>query len=91
MPLDNRAMRPPFGERITVIAAYDGLFDLTGVSLYLPTNGRHRAPTQRLLIATLRRLPGAIPQFSAMVYHEDTRTLSPVQMPAFAPLLVAAT
>jgi len=87
--LDSSApQRPPLGGRVTVVAALDGVFDLSGLDLYLPSGSRYRQPTRRVMTGTLRRKPGPFPRYTAMVFDETRHTLEPVEMPGYAPLEV---
>lgn len=83
------AVRPPFGSRVTVNAVMTGVFDLTGVDLYIPVGGRRRGVTKRIVCGTLRAMPEtSFPRYTAMVYDEEQATLNPVELPGYAPLVV---
>lgn len=81
--------RPPFGSRVTVNAVMTGVFDLTGVDLYIPVGGRRRGVTKRVMSETLRRVPNqATPIYTAMVYDEAAGSLDPIDLPGYAALVV---
>jgi hypothetical protein len=81
--------RPPFGARVTVNAIITGVFDLTGVDLYIPVGGRRRGVTKRLMPDTLRRVPNSpVPLYTAMIYDERFASLDPVELPGYAVFVV---
>lgn len=78
---------PPFGSRISTVAAHDGLFDLRDTDLYLSTGSRTRPSTRRIMRGTLRQVaPG---RYTAMIFDEATDALLPVELRGYTPLEVA--
>ena len=80
--------RPPFGSRVTVNAVATCVFDLTGGELYIPVGGRRRGVTKRVMPGSIRCVSNHPARYTAMVYDEASRSLNPVELPGYAPLVV---
>lgn len=81
----------PAGFRVSICAVADGVFDLTGLDLYIPVHGRRREATLRVIVESITPLPitaSGVPQYRALVYDEVRDTLTPYIFPAYQALAV---